>query len=122
MLNIEKRRYGQSLSTVFGVSEKAPARGPDEDDDPVLPYLRYLDYRYIRFCYHPLHDKFVLNNSWKDPTWTNVRKIRSGIEGEEKEYRSSVFGRNVIDIAEKSAMQLLIDEVCVYFRPIRELS
>lgn len=83
----------------------------DEDDDPVIPYLRCLDYRYIRFCYHPLLDKFVMNNSWKDPAWTNVSELRQGIVGEDKEMRSLVFGKNVIDIEEKTTMQLLVDEV-----------
>ena len=84
----------------------------DEDDDPIIPYLRYLDYRYIRFYYHPILDKFVMNNSWKDPSWTNVKKLRRGVEGENKELRSLVFGKNVIDIEEKTVMQLLVDEAC----------
>ena len=83
----------------------------DEDDDPVIPYLRCLDYRYIRFFYHPLLDEFVMNNSWKDPAWTNVNRLRQGIEGEYKEMRSLVFGKNVIDIEEKTTMQLFVDEV-----------
>lgn len=53
-----------------------------------------------------------MNNSWKDPDWTSVRKLRRGIEGEDKELRSLVFGKNVIDIEEKTVMQLLIDEAC----------
>ena len=84
----------------------------DEDDDPVIQCLRYLDYRYIRFCYHPLLDKFSMNNSWKSPSWTSVKKLRCGVEGEDKELRSLVFGKNVIDIEEKTVMQLLIDEAC----------
>lgn len=111
--NIQIRRYGQSLSTIFGTHEKAmeASFNPDEDDDPVIQSLRCLDYRYIRFVYHPLHDKFLLNNGWKDPNWTDIRVVRSGIDGGEKEHRNLVFGANVIDIEEKSIMQLLIDEV-----------
>lgn len=114
--NIQIRRYGQSLSTIFGIHEKSAeaAIDPDEDDDPVIHSLRCLDYRYIRFVYHPLHDKFLLNNGWKDPNWTDVKVVRSGIDMNEKEHRNLVFGANVIDIEEKSIMQLLIDEVCQY--------
>ncbi|KAF8477462.1 P-type ATPase-like protein [Kalaharituber pfeilii] len=108
--HVEKRRYGLPLSSVFGESETPLPMDIDEDDDPVLPYLRYIDYRYIRFCYHPLLDKFLLNNSWKDPSWINMKKLRQGIEGGDKDYRSLVFGKNVIDIEEKSVTQLLIDE------------
>ncbi|KAH0563179.1 hypothetical protein GP486_002255 [Trichoglossum hirsutum] len=107
---VEKQRYGQSLSTVFGSREKPPVRDYDEDEDPMVTHLRSLDYRYIRFCYHPLKDKFVLNNNWKDPAWTDVKAMRTGIDGDEKENRELVFGRNLIDIQEKSVIQLLFDE------------
>lgn len=72
--------------------------------------LRLLDYRYIRLCFHPLKNKFVLSNTWKDPAWTNTESIRSGIDTEEKETREQVFGRNEIDIEQKSIGALLIDE------------
>ncbi|PWW72710.1 hypothetical protein C7212DRAFT_285768 [Tuber magnatum] len=85
---VQKRQYGQNLSTVFGLHKKASAfLDPDEDDDPVIAFLR-----------------------WKDPNWDDVRSIRSGIDGDEKEHRSLVFGDNVIDIEEKTTMQLLVDE------------
>lgn len=83
----------------------------DEDDDPVITQLRFVDYRYIRFSFHPLKDIFVLCNSWKDPSWIDVRSIRAGLDGEEKERRQRVFGKNLISIEEKSVPQLLVDEV-----------
>ena len=82
-----------------------------EEDDPVLSNLRFLDYRYIRFCFHPLKDRFVLSNSWKDPQWTDVKILRIGLDSDERDLREQVFGRNMIEIEEKSIPQLLIDEV-----------
>lgn len=111
--DIESKYYGRSLSTVFGASEKHYAVLDDEDDDPVLEDLRILDYRYIRFSFHPVKDRFVLSNSWKDPNWTDVKSIRAGIDGDEKERRELVFGKNLIDIKQKTIPQLLIDEVCL---------
>ncbi|KAB2576964.1 ATPase P-type K/Mg/Cd/Cu/Zn/Na/Ca/Na/H-transporter [Lasiodiplodia theobromae] len=108
--NIGKQVYGQSLSSVFGIVEKGGYREYDEDDDPVIKELRTLDYRYIRFCYHPVRDKFILGNTWKDPAWTDVRTIRDGLDNEEKGHREQVFGKNLIDIEEKSTSQLLVDE------------
>jgi hypothetical protein len=108
---VQTHEYGRSLSTVFGSSEKKYANSYDEDDDPVLEELRILDYRYMRFCYHQLKDRFVLCNSWKDPAWTDVRSIRAGIDGDTKEIRELVFGKNLIDIQQKSIGQLLVDEV-----------
>ncbi|KAF2112000.1 ATPase type 13A2 [Lophiotrema nucula] len=109
--NVGRELYGRSLSTVFGDPEKRSRGDYDDDPDPVINQLRFLDYRYIRFCYHPLKDKFILANTWKDPSWTRVSKFREGLENEERDYRELVFGRNEIDIAEKSTGQLLVDEV-----------
>ena len=118
MQDVDSVEYGRSLSTVFGEPEKRYSMAYDEDDDPVLEDLRILDYRYMRFSFHPLKDKFVLSNSWKDPAWTDVKAIRAGIDGDEKENRELVFGKNLIDIKQKTIPQLLVDEVlalCLYF-------
>ncbi len=109
--DIESKEYGRPLSTIFNVSEKRFILSYDEDDDPILDHLRVLDYRYMRFCFHPLKDRFMLSNSWKDPGWTDVKSIRAGIDGDEKENRELVFGKNLIDIKQKTIPQLLVDEV-----------
>jgi cation-transporting ATPase 13A3/4/5 len=107
---VGQQSYGRSLSTVFGDLEKVPRGDFDEDSDPVIKQLRSLDYRYIRFCYHPLKDKFILANTWKDPAWTEVSALREGLDSEERDYRELVFGKNAIDIEEKTLGQLLVDE------------
>lgn len=103
------------MSTIFGAGKEkftsALASEDYDDHDPIIPNLQFLDYRYIRFCYHPLHDRFTLNNTWKDPTWDNTRSLRTGLDGDEKSFRQTVFGSNVIDIEDKTAIQILIDEV-----------
>jgi len=53
----------------------------------------------------------MLNNNWRAPSWDDVRSLRMGLDGDEKGYRQTVFGDNVIDIEEKTAMQILVDEV-----------
>lgn len=107
--SLSKQEFGQSLSSVFGIS-RAKWQDYDEYDDPILDELRILDYRYIRFCYHPLKDKFVLGNTWKDPAWTDVLAVRRGIDGEEQEVRERIFGKNAIDLEKKTTGQLLMDE------------
>ena len=105
-------QYGHVASTVFGISEKESfSLDYDEDDDPILTHLRFLDYRYISFCFHPLKDKFVLCSDWKDPGWINVKSIRAGLDSDERHRREQVFGKNQIDIQQKSIPQLLVDEV-----------
>lgn len=53
----------------------------------------------------------MLNNSWRDSAWSNVKLVRNGIDGDVKESRELVFGKNMIDIRQKTVPQLLIDEV-----------
>lgn len=102
------------MSTVFGATRSKVVLSYDEDDDPIIEDLRLLDYRYMRFSFHPLKDRFVLCNSWKDPTWVDVKSIRAGIDGDEQESRELVFGKNLIDIKQKTIPQLLVDEVLHY--------
>ncbi|KAK3945050.1 vacuolar cation-transporting ATPase YPK9 [Diplogelasinospora grovesii] len=111
ILNVESKPYGRPLSTVFTSSEKMASYMLDDDQDPILRDLRTLNYRYVRFYYHPGRDKFLLCNGWKDPLWSDVRAIRAGIDSEEKSHRDVVFGSNLIDIEQKSIFQLLVDEV-----------
>ena len=105
-------QYGHVASTVFGSSErKSSSLDCDEDDDPLMTHLRFLDYRYISFCFHPSRDRFVLCNDWKDPHWTDVKGVRAGLSSDERHKREQVFGKNQIDIQQKSIPQLLVDEV-----------
>ncbi|KAI0379960.1 hypothetical protein F5Y04DRAFT_282429 [Hypomontagnella monticulosa] len=111
ILDVHSQPYNRPLSTVFGAPEKIFAQLLEEDADPLLPQLRVLNYRYVRFFYHPLKGKFVISSGWKDPAWSRVRVLRAGIDGEEKDHRERVFGTNLIDIEQKSIPQLLVDEV-----------
>lgn len=99
------------MSTVFGSAEKNHYTVMDEDDDPVMSSLCFLDYRYIRFCFHPLKDKFMVCGDWNDSSWTDVRSIRAGLDSDERSRREQIFGKNQIDIKQKSIPQLLVDEV-----------
>jgi cation-transporting ATPase 13A2 len=106
--------YGHPLSTVFGTTEKEALNGYNDDDDPTLETLRFLDYRYMRLLYHPHEDKFILNNSWWDPQWTGAMELRVGLDLEDRDMRDQVFGKNMIEIQAKSVLQLLLDEVSPY--------
>ncbi|KAI1809165.1 hypothetical protein GGS20DRAFT_343323 [Poronia punctata] len=111
ILDVKRQPYDRPLSTVFGAPEKIFAQLLEDDADPILRELQTLDYRYVRFFFHPLKDRFVVCNGWKDPSWTRVRALRAGIDGDEKDQRERVFGTNLIDIEQKSIAQLLVDEV-----------
>lgn len=107
---LNKQVFEMPLSSVFGLPGKGKMRNYDDYDDPILDELCVLDYRYIRFCFHPAKDKFLPGNVWKDPNWTDVASVRAGIDGEEQEIRERIFGKNEIDIEQKTTGQLLVDE------------
>lgn len=108
---ISEQEYGHPLSTVFTPSQKEKTNSYRYDDDQDLPFLRSLNYRYMRLLYHPVQDKFVLNNDWWDPQWTDVKALREGLDSEERDPRDQVFGKNMIEIEQKPIAQLLVDEV-----------
>ena len=111
------------MSTVFGTQGKRDLGYDfDEHDDPMMTQLRFLDYRYVRFCFHPHKDKFVLVSDWRDPDWTTVKAMRSGLGSDERYKREQIFDRNHIDIKEKSIAQLLVDEVRFRTKPKQALN
>ncbi|KAL4929639.1 putative P-type ATPase [Aspergillus undulatus] len=102
-----EQAYERPLSTVFADSYRYAF---DEDSDPSFEKLRYLDYRYLRFFYHPLEDKFLLISGWKDQSWTNAKSMRLGLNADDRDSREQIFGKNAINIQQKSLLQLLTDE------------
>lgn len=108
--NVTSEDYGHPMSSVFNRPAKEQLNGVRYDHDSELKKLRFLDYRYLRFIFHPSQDKFVLNNDWWDPQWTDVQAMKQGLDSEERDPRDQVFGKNVIDIKQKSIPELLIDE------------
>ena len=107
---VKTQEYGHPISTVFGSAGKAEQTEIEEDEDPGVNSLRSLDYRYIRFMYHPLQDKFVLGGNFKDPSWTDIVSVKVGLDEEMRLQKEKVFGKNAIDIEEKSVPALLVDE------------
>jgi cation-transporting P-type ATPase 13A2 len=111
IMGVKIQTYGRPVSTVFGAPDKMMVDGLDDDNDPIMSHLRSLDYRYMRLCFHPMKDRFILSAGWKDPAWVDIKEVRSGLDGDEKSVRETVFGGNLIDIEQKSTGQLLVDEV-----------
>ncbi|KAG6040561.1 hypothetical protein E4U41_000136 [Claviceps citrina] len=113
-IHVIVNEYGRPVSSIFGMPKKPVPYGLDDENDPVMDHLRSLDYRYVRLYFHPIKDMFVISAGWKDPDWTDARLIRSGLDSDEKAIREIVFGKNLIDIEQKSIMQLLVDEAGKY--------
>ncbi|OKL61963.1 hypothetical protein UA08_02661 [Talaromyces atroroseus] len=50
-------------------------------------------------------------SGWKDSAWTSTKRMRLGLDAEERDNRELVFGQNIIDVQQKSTSQLLVDEI-----------
>lgn len=131
VINITNTRYNRLLSTVFrsedgekavndetssGTNGESSNREDEEgvepvDTNPLIPILKTFEYRYIKFIYHPCEDIFLTNLDWVDKSWVDVQEVREGIDNDTQIDRVNVFGPNVIDINEKTTVQLLVDEV-----------
>lgn len=139
-VNVETQRYNSGLSTIFNLASMDALsaqhnmqqhQGPLDpevasrrysrsrrssassyvDEDPNVPYLRILTYRYVRFLYNPVKDMFFTNTDWVSHAWESVDSASQGLDGETQERREQVFGLNTLVIAERTVIQLLVDEV-----------
>ena len=110
--NLSRVPRAQVTATLFG-SKLDGLISSDYDDDDELREVTFLEYRYLRFWFCPWKDKFVMCNDWTDPNWQDIKAMRRGLESDEWAKREVVFGRNQIDIEEKSIPTLMVEEVCV---------
>lgn len=110
---VTKARLAERLLSFLNV-------GPEDSDDvdlpskeanPVVPYVHFFEYRYLKFFYNPVEDLFKTNSNWFDPYWLSVRNARDGLSQSLHEQRHMVFGENNIRLREKLNVQLLADEV-----------
>ncbi|KAJ1026343.1 hypothetical protein NDA16_002430 [Ustilago loliicola] len=76
-----------------------------------LMELSFFDYRYTRFALHPPTGRLRMIKNWRDPLWTSLPAINNGISFDAEKDRTTIFGKNAIEIQAKSTWQLLIDEV-----------
>lgn len=95
----------------------------------MLEDLHIVDYRYSRFALDtrtglftmvrlvcdPVHHVPILRyfRDWRDLTWTGTQAVQNGLSEDTRKQRWMLFGPNMLDIAGKSTLQLLVDEVCV---------
>lgn len=113
IVDVHSEHYGHNLSTIFNVDP--PERHPSErdyvDEDPPVPVLRVLSYRYIRFIYNPVKDMFMTNSDWMSYSWGYKATAEEGLDSDTYARRVQVFGLNNLEIRQPSILKLLHDEV-----------
>lgn len=116
IVQIDKIRFGERLSNFLNVihtKEFDDDLEPQEtkETNPVIPHIHSFEYRYIKFFYNPVEDIFKTNSTWYDLHWLNVKNLREGTSQTLHDYRMIIFGKNNIQIKEKTNIQLLSAEV-----------
>lgn len=86
--------------------EPPAASGTEEIVDLIM-----FEYRYTRFLLHPPTGRFRTIKDWRDASWTSPEALRPGITDDLQRERHIFFGPNIIEIAGKSTMELLVGEV-----------
>ncbi|ODN81649.1 hypothetical protein L202_02049 [Cryptococcus amylolentus CBS 6039] len=73
--------------------------------------LKVMEYRYTKFALDPTTGRWTMIRDWRDSRWTSSRAVAQGLTSLVKEQRLALMGENIIDIASKSVVGLLVDEV-----------
>lgn len=76
-----------------------------------LMELTLMSYRYTRFFLHPPSGRWRMVKDWRDPNWTSGSAVSSGISWDAEKDRTTLFGKNEIEIEDRGVVGLLIDEV-----------
>ncbi|KIK97368.1 hypothetical protein PAXRUDRAFT_765457 [Paxillus rubicundulus Ve08.2h10] len=93
------------------LSTSSKPNGDNHGNVDLLEYLHVVDYRYSRFVLDPQTGLFTMIRDWKDPTWTGLQSIQNGLSQYVRTQRLTLFGSNLLDIADKSTLSLLVDEI-----------
>ncbi|WVO12601.1 hypothetical protein L204_100206 [Cryptococcus depauperatus] len=73
--------------------------------------LKITEYRYTKFALDPTTGRWAMIRDWRDPKWTSNGSVAQGLDSFTREQRFVLMGQNIIDIASKSVLGLLIDEI-----------
>lgn len=75
--------------------------------------LKVMEYRYTKFALDPTTGRWAMIRDWRDPKWTSNRAVAQGLGNAVRKQRLVLMGENIIDIASKSVVGLLVDEVSI---------
>ncbi|KAJ3312746.1 hypothetical protein HDV04_002710 [Boothiomyces sp. JEL0838] len=105
---ITKIDFGMKASMIFPRSFTEV----DASQDIILDHLRFYEYRYFKFFFNPNTGMFEPNYAWVDSNWTSVSRVfLEQDDDQEIHSKRSIFGKNQVEIQEKSNFRLLVDEV-----------
>ncbi|KAG5519875.1 hypothetical protein PMAC_000152 [Pneumocystis sp. 'macacae'] len=116
VLKVKKEDHGELVYTIYEGFQNSYNNLQIKNESSEITPLIYIDYRYLRFIYYPQEQKFIPTYAWKDPLFMlSIEDISKGLSTRVRNNREIIFGKNVMDIQEKSIIRLLMDEILHYF-------
>ncbi|KAG5440200.1 hypothetical protein PCANB_001769 [Pneumocystis canis] len=116
IIKVKRENHGHLIFSVYKGFQNIYSKFETKNDDSEIPPLVYFDYRYLRFIYYPPEQKFLPLSNWRDYRYTlPIEEIFKGLDTKTRNDREIIFGKNIMDIEEKSIFRLLIDEIVHYF-------
>ncbi|KAJ7287425.1 Ca-transporting ATPase [Mycena rebaudengoi] len=112
LVHIRTLSYPYHISTVFpSVVDPVQLQAPlDTARQESLGSLILVDYRYSRFALDPRTGLFSIIRDWRDPSWSGVQFVQTGLDSSVRRQRLTLFGQNEVNIEGKSTLSLLVDE------------
>ncbi|SCU78143.1 LAMI_0A03598g1_1 [Lachancea mirantina] len=119
LIKVNRQWYNRPLSTLIlpepgDVGDVLPPRRHhnhrESDKNPNVPIMISFSYRYINLIYTPLGDLFRTNSSWTDADWLETSSLSKGLSSSIVEDRLLAFGKNSVNLKQKSVAQILFDE------------
>ncbi|SCW01761.1 LAFE_0E06678g1_1 [Lachancea fermentati] len=120
IIEVDRRWYNRPLSTLLPLDRAADDNDSqhahhhrhhhESENNPNIPILISFTYRYFNLIYTPLGDIFKTNSSWTDADWLDLQTIQNGLSSSVVEDRVLAFGKNNINLKQKTTAQILFDE------------
>ncbi|SCU92887.1 LAME_0F01904g1_1 [Lachancea meyersii CBS 8951] len=120
IIQVARRWYNRPLSTLLpmnhgletDISQNHRHHYHHEgDNNPNIPIIIHFSYRYFNLIYTPVEDVFKTNSHWTDYDWLTLDADHAGLTTAMVEDRVLAFGKNNINLKQKTTGQLLFDEV-----------
>ena len=121
IIEVSRRWYNRPLSTLLSmdkiadITEDIPNHHQrhhhESKENPNIPIMISFSYRYFNLIYSPIEDLFKINSNWTDADWLSLSSIQKGLPTSVVEDRMLAFGRNNINLKQKTSLEILFDEV-----------
>lgn len=119
-IEVTRRWYNRPLSTLLMENNEDKITFVDNihhhhhhhksTTNPNIPVLISFEYRCFTLIFSPPDDLFRCNTNWADPDWLDLDFVQKGLSSSVQEDRKLAFGKNSVNLKQKTISQILFDE------------